>query len=283
MLRRSKREPGRRYRRAFCNELPTGDCSPVIAVVLRVLICLLLFQLYLPALRASVKEAKISRETILFRGRRRSFYLFVPDALKKDAPAPLLVLFHGSGHDGASLTEPWRRLAAREGVVLLAPDSADSAEWSPQKDPPELIRDLVEFVQHQVLVDPRRFYLFGHSAGAVYALYLSLLESNYFAAVAMHAGALMGNDEGVIQAASRKIPIAIWIGTRDQYFSLDAVRKTRDELRRQDFPVEVIEMQGFDHNYYSHSAEVNDGAWRFLKDHSIQSPPMWNSYSGSPH
>lgn len=230
---------------------------------------------------ASVKEGRVNRETIMFRGRRRSFYVFVPTGLKEDVPAPLLVLFHGSGHNGTSLAAPWRRLAVGEGVVLLAPDSANSAEWNPKSDPPDLIRDLIEFTQRRALVDPRRVYLFGHSAGGVYALYLSLLESGYFAAAAVHAGALMGDGEAAVQAASRKIPVAIWIGTRDQYFSLDAVRKTRDELRRQGFPVEVTEMQGFDHNYYRHSVEINDEAWRFLKNQCLPSPPRWDSYYSS--
>lgn len=277
----SKLVAGKCYQWAFCKEA-SGTSFSASAVALRVILCFLLFQFFLPKLPVAAKEARVSKQTIVFRGRRRAFFLFVPATLKKDTPAPLLVLFHGSGHDGASLAEPWRRLAAREGFVLLAPDSADSAEWSAQKDPPELIRDLIEFVQRQVLVDPRRLYLFGHSAGAVYALYLSLVESNYFAAVGVHAGALMGNDAGIIQAASRKIPIAIWIGTADQYFSLNAVRKTRDELQRQEFPVQVTEMQGVDHNYYSHSTEVNDGAWRFLKNHSLSSPPRWNSFSAYP-
>ena len=38
-------------------------------------------------------------------------------------------------------------------------------------------------------------YLFGHSAGAGQALYLSLLESEYFAATAVHAGALRTEDD----------------------------------------------------------------------------------------
>ena len=39
-------------------------------------------------------------------------------------------------------------------------------------------------------INPRRVYLFGHSAGASFALHMSLMESQYFAAAAIHAGAL---------------------------------------------------------------------------------------------
>lgn len=273
----------KRHPPTFSN-LARVTCRYILsAFALLLLVQLVSFQLLRCGPAVQANEASIRRQTIIFRGRHRSFYVFVPDNSNEDVSAPLLILFHGSGHNGASLAEPWRRLASREKFVLVAPDSENSVDWSPQNDPPELIRDIVDAVRRQTKIDPRRVYLFGHSAGAVYALYLSLFESNYFAAVAVHAGALMGNDENVIQNASRKIPIAIWIGTKDQYFSLSVVRNTRDELERRGFPVHVTEMPGVDHNYYGHSNEVNEEAWSFLIKQSLLSPPTWITFSPDPN
>jgi predicted esterase len=248
---------------------------------LLLLVHLLSFQMAWSEPFVSSPGPKIERQTIKFQGRSRSFYVFTPEGLNQNASVPLVLLFHGSGHNGASLAEPWRELASREKFALLAPDSENSTEWSPENDPPELIRDMVMAVQRQTEIDPRRIYLFGHSAGAVYALYLSLFESNYFAAVAVHAGALIGNDQSVIQNAARKIPIAIWIGTKDQYFSLDVARTTRDELQREGFPVRLTEMPGVDHNYYVHSNKVNQQAWEFLKGQALPSLPTWNPFSAN--
>jgi dienelactone hydrolase len=91
----------------------------------------------------------------------------------------------------------------------------------------------------------------------------------------------MGGDQSLIHDATRRIPIGIWIGSRDQYFPLDAVRTTRDELLQQGFSVQLTVMPGFDHNYYGHSSEVNDEAWRFLKGQSLISPPIWNPLSAN--
>lgn len=267
--------------RLASSEVPVfGSPAPTVAWLL--LAHLLLFQLFGSGPAASAKE-KMTRQVIQFRGKSRSYYFFAPESSKGKAPAPLLVLFHGSGHNGASLVDAWRSLASREGFVLVAPDSADSQEWNPEKDPPELIRDLVESIEREVVVNPRRIYLFGHSAGAVYALYVSLYESNYFAATAVHAGALMGNDQKVIEGASRRIPIAIWVGSRDQYFPANLVRATGKELQHQGFPVQLTVMPGFDHNYYIHSGEVNQEAWRFLQKQSLASPPQWSPFPRDSH
>ena len=71
------------------------------------------------------------------------------------------------------------------------------------------------------------------------------------AAAAVHAGALREPQQyAVIDSAQRKIPIAIFVGTKDPYFPLEAVRATRDALKAHGFPVELTEIPGHDHVYY---------------------------------
>src|SRR5689334_856582 len=132
-------------------------------------------------------DDKVSKEKIESGGRKRTYYLFAPSSLKPQAP--LVVLFHGSGRDGLSLVDKWKDLAAREGFVIAGPDSRSSNGWSIPDDGPEFIRDLVEALKAKYQLDARRVYLFGHSAGAVFALHLAMRESEYFAAAAVHAGA----------------------------------------------------------------------------------------------
>ena len=78
-----------------------------------------------------------------------------------------------------------------------------------------------------------------HSAGAVQALYLSLLESEYFAATAVHAGALDLGAGQFMDRAQRKIPIAIFVGTNDQF---------------------------------------NRSVWEFLKRHELSADPKYEQY-----
>lgn len=49
--------------------------------------------------------------------------------------------------------------------------------------------------------------------------------------------------------AERKTPVAIYIGDREQPDLYDQARKTRDLLRKENFPVHYVELRDHDHNY----------------------------------
>src|SRR5437868_13919303 len=118
--------------------------------------------------------ASITKELIVSQWKTRVYYLFVPDKLSASKPAPLLVLLHGSNRNGLSLVEKWKDLASKEGIILAGPDSSDSSHWSLPGDGPNFLHDLVETLKSKYPINPRRVYLFGHSAGATFALYMSL-------------------------------------------------------------------------------------------------------------
>jgi poly(3-hydroxybutyrate) depolymerase len=112
--------------------------------------------------------AKPEKQTLTSQGTPRTYYMFVPEKLT--APASLLLLLHGSGRDGMSQIDEWKNLAEKEGIILVAPDSANPREWSMNTDGPEFLHDVVEAVRTKNSVDGKRIYIFGHSAGAVFAL-----------------------------------------------------------------------------------------------------------------
>ncbi len=222
---------------------------------------------------------KITKESISSEGQKRNYYLFVPStAASSSAPMPLIVLLHGSGRNGLSLVEKWKDLAAKEGMVVAGPDAQDSSQWSVPQDGPVFLYNLIEHLKAKYPINPRRVCLFGHSAGAVFSLYMSLIESEYFAAVAVHAGAFNAQGAEPIKLAKRKILLAIWVGTDDRFFPLSAVRATRDALRAADFPVQLTEMPGHDHNYYGRAPEINRQAWEFLRKHELSEDPRYEQY-----
>jgi len=223
-------------------------------------------------------DGKVTKESLESSGSKRTYYLFVPASAK--ASAPLVVLLHGSGHNGLSLLEEWKALAAREGFVIAGPDSSDPKGWRIPEDGPEFIRDLVEALKQKHPFNPRRVYLFGHSAGAVFALNLSLMESEYFAAAAVHAGAWRRqSDSGVIRYATRKTPLAIFVGDGDEFFPLDAVRATESALKGGGFEVEVKILNDRTHSYAEVAPDVNRAAWRFLRRHELGGEPRHKTYN----
>jgi predicted esterase len=128
-------------------------------------------------------------------------------------------------------------------------------------------------------IDGRRVYLFGHSAGACFALQIGLLQSEYFAAVAIHAGALQPAAMPLTKAATRKIPFALFVGTKDPYFPVAEVRKTRDALVADGMTAEVTEIPGHNHDYYARSRSINESAWKFMSEHALSSEPKYTRYS----
>jgi len=126
----------------------------------------------------------ITKELITSSGKTRPYYLYVPSTIKSNAP--LIIMLHGSNRTGVTLVEKWKDYAKKEGIILAGPDASNLRGWGSPQDGPDFLRDLVEELKTKYPVNPRRVYLFGHSAGAVFAIEMSLMESQYFAAVAIH-------------------------------------------------------------------------------------------------
>lgn len=223
----------------------------------------------------SMDKGKVSKETLQSGGQKRTYYLFVPPGMPADKQVPLIVTLHGSGRDGTLLVDKWKDLAAEQGIILAGPDSSNSSAWLVPQDGPDFIHDLVEALKTKYPVDPRRVYLFGHSAGAVFALSISLLESEYFAATAVHAGEIEESRYWLFDYATRKIPMAIVVGTEDAFFPVAKARATRDALVARGFIAELTEIPRHTHDYYSRSAEVNGIAWKFLSKQALSADPRY--------
>jgi len=220
----------------------------------------------------------ITKELITSNGKTRAYYLYVPSTLKPGSKSPLIVMLHGSGRVGMSLVEKWKDLARKEGFIIAGPDSSDPRGWNAPKDGPAFLRYLVEELKAKYPINPRRVYLFGHSAGASFALEMSLMESQYFAATAIHAGALLAEDGDLLDSAKRKIPIFIQVGDSDQFFPLKVVRATRDLLNARGFSAELTEIAGHDHWYYDMAPKINLKAWEFLKKYELESDPVYRTF-----
>jgi poly(3-hydroxybutyrate) depolymerase len=234
--------------------------------------------LCVPSVTAARAEAKVQKLTFGSGGVNRTYYLYIPEKASP-GPSPLLLLLHGSGRNGKTLIDPWMPLAKSEGIVLVAPDASDPRAWRVPQEGPDFMHDLVELVRiSNDVVDDRRMYVFGHSAGATHGLDLGLLESEYFAAVAVHAGVVSREMAPILDQAPRKIPMAIWVGTDDAFFPLVAVRATRDALNAKGFNTQLTEIKNHTHDYYGRSGDINTQAWAFLKDQKLSADPKFQQY-----
>ncbi len=234
--------------------------------------------LALPATQALGAKPKIEKRTLVSDGKTRTYYLYVPERAPDAPPAPLLVTLHGSGRDGRILVDKWKKLAEKEGIVLVGPDATNREVWNIDDDGPAFLHDLVEETRRDLPIDGRRIYLFGHSAGAVFALTMASLESEYFAAAVAHAGVLQIQYHSVFGYATRKTPILLVVGSRDPLFPVSNVEATRDALVARGFPAELHEIPNHTHDYYGRSPEINRRAWDFLSRHALAQEPKYKQY-----
>ena len=232
---------------------------------------------------SSVAKDDITKELFTYDGKARVYYLYVPSTLKPQTQVPLIVMLHGSGRNGITLVEKWKDYAKKEGMIIAGPDATNQRGWSAPIDGPDYLHALIEDLKTKYPINPRRVYLFGHSAGACFALHMSLMESEYFAATAIHAGALTDEQMEMVKLARRKIPISIQVGDRDQFFPLKPVRDTRDALKAAGIPVELIEIPNHDHWYYDSASTFNKTAWEFLKKYELEGDPYYQQYDWSRH
>lgn len=218
------------------------------------------------------------KSDIVFDGRHRSYFVYAPEGGME--PRPLLVLLHGTGGSGASMLKQWKELAAREHIVLLAPDSLrPEIGWDLRSDGPAYIDALVTQLQSSQAIDPHRIYLSGYSAGAVYALTLGMLESELFAAVAIQSGAWRSQREcKAASYAARKIPVWISVGDRDEFFSLAAIHNTRRTLEDAGIPVELNILEARHHFFSDVPADFTGSEWNFLKRNVLSGTPKYTDY-----
>ena len=163
---------------------------------------------------------------ILVDGASRSYRIHVPRDLGLE-PAPLVLAFHGGGSQGKGMERLTRfdDLADREGFIVAYPDGIDK-HWSDGREvTPDTARErrgddvafvtaLIDEIERDHAIDPRRVYATGISNGAIFANYLGSRLANRIAAIAPVAGGIAERFAPEF-APTRPVSVLVIQGTRD--------------------------------------------------------------------
>lgn len=138
-------------------------------------------------------------------GGERPVEVQVPGSYDPAVPAPLLVVLHGYGVDGAIQTAYLRLGPAADdaGMLLVAPDGtpgpdgqrywrATDACCGPDEGGPDdvaYLTGLIDEVADRYAVDPKQIYLVGHSNGGFMSFRLACEAADRIAAIVSIAGA----------------------------------------------------------------------------------------------
>jgi poly(3-hydroxybutyrate) depolymerase len=224
--------------------------------------------------------ANFRKELLEHHGTTRTYYVSAAKDLAAGQKRPLVLAFHGTGGEGALLVDNWAKLAQKERFFFAALNALDRNNWAIPGDGPDLVREVTETLLRKLPIDSSRIYLFGQSAGVVFALRLGLLESQYFAAVAVHAGSFQSSaDFATVRMARRKLPLLIISGDRDAIFPPASVKSTIAAMQAAGIPAESFIMNGHEHRYYALASSINARAWEFLQKQSLTATPRYEAYA----
>jgi poly(3-hydroxybutyrate) depolymerase len=222
-------------------------------------------------------QGESGRKTLTFDGAERTVLVHVPKNAAPDTKRALIITLHGDGGNAAGLVDAWRRTADREGILLMGPISKSGRGWDVGTDGPDFFEAVVNLAINEYGADPRRVYLFGHSAGAHFALMMSVLEPEYFAAAVAHAGVLYPELDRYARLAERKIPILLFAGKRDPIVPLAHVKDTHARLTALGWNITLHETDN-DHAYVRIADTVNRMSWEMLKNQRLDAEPKFRRY-----
>jgi polyhydroxybutyrate depolymerase len=149
-----------------------------------------------PAVLAQ-SAATEQRRTLQVDGLSRGYLVYLPSTYQAGRPVPLVFVFHGGGGRASGIAPHtgFSRLAEREGFVAVYPDGLegrwnDGRGYAATHDDVGFVHALLDTLQRELSIDPRRVYATGISNGAMFAYRLACDLPGVFAAVAPVAGAM---------------------------------------------------------------------------------------------
>jgi polyhydroxybutyrate depolymerase len=166
-------------------------------IVIVVLGALLVYFVYSPAPEAPRLSGKLGKGTMEVGGLKRTYLTYVPQGLRKGAP--LVVVMHGSGGNGARMRGAtgygFERLAVEHGFAVVYPDGYEGywngcniiGDYSANKlniDDVGFLTGMVDKLASEIGVDRGRVFAAGASRGGHMAFRLALEAPSRFRAVA---------------------------------------------------------------------------------------------------
>ncbi len=182
--------------------------------------------------RRENREASLKSEkkSLFYNGVKRTYELHLPNGHDGKKPLPLVIVLHGGGAPVGSAERMSRMSpkADKEGFIVVYPNGTGPfpekfLTWDAwnccgpavksQVDDVGFIRTLIEKLEKEYAIDPKRIYATGLSNGAMMTYRLGCELSDKIAAIAPVAGALNNDNPHPTDPVS----VIIFHGTADEH------------------------------------------------------------------
>lgn len=158
---------------------------------------------------------------VITQGVQRRYLVYKPKTYLKKSPSALVISLHGYGEwpDHLRQMSHWNQIADEEGLLAVYPEGISLPRlWRlvDQDDPPVdgvFINDLINQLQAQYTIDPRRIYINGFSNGGGLSHLVSCMSAERVAAIGGVGGSYLYPWESC--HPSRPVPMIAFHGTAD--------------------------------------------------------------------
>lgn len=179
-------------------------------------------------------------------------------------PVPLVILFHGRDRTGLSMMDMWYETARNNGFAILAP-TAPNGLWPIEAPSPQALDKMIDQLSKSHKIDLERVYLFGHSAGAVYAQALLNKAQGPWKAAALHGGFLPASHQIV---ATDPKPYRAYMGHHETAFATEDIQATGEEMALRGVANELIIIPQHTHWFYDIGPQIAEDAWEWFQNQS---------------
>jgi len=195
-------------------KLPLILSIPLLLVGVLLLAAVLLLSTYIVLINQSNGK-------IVVNGEDRSYILYVPKNLDPVKPAPLIISIHGFADWPANQVETtqWNKMADQYGFIVVYPRGTGFPLHWRATSPASAVNDiafinaLIDKLENEHNIDPKRIYADGFSNGGGMTFVLSCELSDRIAAIAGMSGAYLYPWESC--QPDRPVPLIAFHGTAD--------------------------------------------------------------------
>ena len=192
--------------------------TPRRRVVAGVLLCIALPALLVVVDGAAYYTANRTTGTILIAGEEREYIVHVPGSYDSTRPTPLVLSIHGAGvwPSMQMNVSRWNDAADRHGFIAVYPggDGRVFKVWTRPGPDMQFVAALIDRLQGEYNIDPRRIYANGLSNGGGVSYAISCILADRIAAVgAVSAAVTMSAD---LCPSAKPVPVIAFHGTADR-------------------------------------------------------------------
>ena len=172
-------------------------------------------------------------------GSERRYTLVIPRGYSESEAVPLVMSLHYGGpitpYIGRGLLEQLVEPVLDElGAIIVAPDSAASGWANPTAE--QHVIELLNYIEANYNVDPKRTLLTGYSMGAMGTWYLAPRHPEIFEAAIPMAGRPQADSTDL----DWRTPTYVINSSADELIPIEPTRAAVESLRAQGAPIEIM-------------------------------------------